>query len=100
VARGYGKKSDVPLAYTALAGSAAGVCYWTIPFPADTVKSKLQTDPRFAGRAFDDVFRTVIREDGVRGLYRGVGITAARAAPAHAALFFAYEVVDRQLQRI
>lgn len=100
VARGYDKKADVPVAWSALAGSAAGVCYWAVPFPADTVKSKLQTDPRFAGRSFMDVFSTIVREDGVKGLYRGAAVTLARAAPAHALLFFAYEVAASWLKRI
>jgi len=100
IARGYDRKADVPLGFTALAGSVAGVAYWAVPFPADTVKSKLQTDPRFAGRPFVDVFGQVLREDGVAGLYRGAGITCARAAPAHALLFFAYEVVSSWLKRL
>eukprot|EP00405_Crypthecodinium_cohnii_P015885 CAMPEP_0206455264 /NCGR_PEP_ID=MMETSP0324_2-20121206/21649_1 /ASSEMBLY_ACC=CAM_ASM_000836 /TAXON_ID=2866 /ORGANISM="Crypthecodinium cohnii, Strain Seligo" /LENGTH=326 /DNA_ID=CAMNT_0053925935 /DNA_START=140 /DNA_END=1120 /DNA_ORIENTATION=+ len=99
LAKGYDRKSDVPLAASAVAGSAAGVCYWAIPFPADTVKSKLQTDPRFAGLPFQQVFSTILKEDGVRGLYRGIGITAARAAPSHGMLFFAYETVERWLRQ-
>lgn len=100
VAKGYERKSEVPLACSALAGSAAGVAYWAVPFPADTVKSKLQTDPRFAGRPFAEVFREVLRKDGPRGLYRGAGITCARAAPAHALLFLAYEVASSWLRRL
>lgn len=100
VANGYERKTDVPLGFSALAGSFAGVAYWFVPFPADTVKSKLQTDPRFAGRPFLDVLRTVVREDGFSALYRGAGITCARAAPAHALLFYAYEVVSVFLKRL
>jgi len=95
VSKGYEKKADVPVAYSALAGSFAGVAYWGVPFPADTVKTKQQTDPRFAGRAFADVFRAVLREEGVAGLYKGAGITCGRAAPAHALLFFAFESASR-----
>lgn len=100
VAQGYDRKSDVPLAWSALAGSAAGVAYWGVPFPADTVKTKQQAEARFAGRPFVEVFRTVVREDGVRGLYRGAGITCARAAPSHALLFFAYEVAASFLRKV
>lgn len=96
---GYERKSEVPTAWSALGGSCAGVAYWAVPFPADTVKSKLQTDQRFAGRPFLEVLRTVVREEGVGGLYRGVGITCIRAAPAHAALFYAYELASYWLKR-
>lgn len=99
VANGYERKSDVPLGWSALAGSFAGVSYWALPFPADTVKSKLQTDARYAGRPFLEVFRSVVREEGVQGLYRGLTITCLRAAPAHALLFYAYEVVSFYLKR-
>uniref|UniRef100_A0A7S0B0K7 Uncharacterized protein n=1 Tax=Pyrodinium bahamense TaxID=73915 RepID=A0A7S0B0K7_9DINO len=99
IALGLERKADVPLAYSALAGSAAGVAYWAVPFPADTVKSKLQTDPRLAGKPFSAVFRQVLREEGPAGLYRGAGITCARAAPAHALLFIAYEAASSWLKR-
>merc|ERR1712039_267656 len=97
---GYDRKSDIPLGWSALAGSAAGVSCWGVPFPADTVKSKLQTDPRFAGTPGVEVFRTILREEGLSGLYRGAGITCMRAAPAHALLFVAREAADRWLQRL
>merc|ERR1719419_704970 len=84
---GHERKSDIPLLYSALAGSVAGVAYWAVPFPADTIKSKLQTDPRVAGMSFAGVFRQVLKEEGPLGLYKGAGITCVRAAPAHALLF-------------
>jgi len=33
----YERGQDVPLMWTAFSGSCAGVAYWTVPFPADTV---------------------------------------------------------------
>jgi hypothetical protein len=58
---------------------------------ADTVKSKIQTNPDHAGKGFVETFNAVYQKEGVRGLYRGWGITAARAAPAHAVIFAVYE---------
>ena len=91
------EKNNLPLQYSALAGSFAGVGYWLVPFPMDTVKSKLQTDKRVRGWSIPKVVQLVIKEDGVAGLYRGCGITCARAMPAHAALFYCYEVANRYL---
>jgi hypothetical protein len=62
-----------------------------VPCVADTVKSKIQTNPDHAGRGFVETFLAIYRKEGVRGLYRGWGITAARAAPAHAMIFAVYE---------
>jgi hypothetical protein len=58
---------------------------------ADTVKSKIQTNPDHAGKGFVETFNAVYHKEGIRGLYRGWGITAARAAPAHAIIFAVYE---------
>ncbi len=52
---GYASKQDVPLYFNALAGSAAGIAYWGIPYPADSIKSRIQTDPTMAQRGFFDV---------------------------------------------
>ena len=56
-ARHLERKKDVPLYFSALSGSFAGVAYWGVPFPADTVKSKIQTDARYRGWSFAAVFR-------------------------------------------
>jgi len=34
----------------------------------------------------------IVQTEGLRGLYRGWGVTALRAAPSNAAVFFAYEM--------
>ena len=41
---------------------------------------------------FWTVFRYIYATEGIAGLYRGWGITVLRAAPANAAVFFAYEM--------
>ena len=74
-----------------LPGACAGVGYWTAFYPADTIKSMQQTRPDLKSKGFIDVFTTVFQESGIRGLYRGWGITALRAAPSHAAIFAIYE---------
>ena len=81
--------------YTAL----AGVGYWTAFYPADTVKSMIQTNPDHMGKGFGETFWAVYRTQGMTGLYRGWGITAARAAPAHAAIFAVYEYTLKLLKQ-
>lgn len=73
-------------------GSCAGVAYWSANFPADTIKSRVQTDPALAQRTPLDLARTIAREEGVGALYRGWGITVLRAAPSHALIFATYEL--------
>ncbi|KAK6336405.1 hypothetical protein TWF696_001964 [Orbilia brochopaga] len=77
-----------------VAGACAGVCYNGVLFPADTIKSRMQTaavgvDVRPLG--FVGTGTAIWREGGLAGLYRGCGVTVARAAPASAVIFLVYE---------
>eukprot|EP00301_Raphidiophrys_heterophryoidea_P024967 c8260_g1_i1.p1 GENE.c8260_g1_i1~~c8260_g1_i1.p1 ORF type:complete len:300 (-),score=90.16 c8260_g1_i1:516-1415(-) len=93
-----GSKEDMtPLGHMA-AGACAGMSYWTAFFPADVVKSRMQTDPHWNGQSFARVFSHVFRTEGLRGLYAGWGITVARAAPSHAVIFATYELVSKLLR--
>ena len=71
--------------------TTTGVAYWTAFYPADTVKSAIQTNPEFAEVSFYQTFMSMARNEGVGSLYRGWGITVLRAAPAHALIFACYE---------
>lgn len=80
-----------------VAGATAGVCYILGFFPADTIKSRMQTE-EISGVATHGKRQTfwtsgllVWRQQGIKGLYRGCGITVARAAPSSAFIFSVYE---------
>jgi len=75
-----------------LAGAMAGVSYWTIPFPADTVKSRIQTAPPGVQLKFWPTLLDIVKKEGIKGLYRGWLVTVLRAAPANAAVFYSYEM--------
>ncbi|KAK4691039.1 hypothetical protein P7C71_g5879, partial [Lecanoromycetidae sp. Uapishka_2] len=78
-----------------LAGATAGVLYNFLFYPADTIKSRMQTEEvnaRAAGRAtFWASGKSLWQQQGVRGMYRGCGITVGRAAPSSALMFSVYE---------
>ena len=94
-----GTKADVgPLVHLG-GGAMAGVAYWTAFYPADTVKSQIQTNPEFADTSFMRTLRSIYANEGLRGLYRGWGITALRAAPAHALIFAVYEQTMKTLNK-
>jgi hypothetical protein len=92
-----GTKKDLGPEIHLLGGAMSGVTYWTAFYPADTVKSYIQTDPRFTASSLADVAKEIWREHGVAGLYRGWGVTVLRAAPAHALIFACYEAVSARL---
>ena len=82
-------RSDLPPWKVCLAGSLAGMAYWGVPYPADGVKAKSRTGTHglvVAGGAqpsIPAVVRETLRTEGVRGFYRGCGITVARAGPGN-----------------
>ncbi|ROT37458.1 amino-acid transporter arg-13 [Sodiomyces alkalinus F11] len=84
----------LPLWQQALAGASAGVSYNFLFFPADTIKSRLQT--MAIGESVKD--RTFLKEGiaiwkryGAAGLYRGCGITCLRSAPSSAFIFMVFD---------
>jgi solute carrier family 25 carnitine/acylcarnitine transporter 20/29 len=81
-----------------LAGGLAGICYW-IPagLPFDTIKSRMMAAPAGRYSGFLDCARALLRQDGVRGLYRGASAAVLRAFPANAAAFTAADATMRVL---
>ena len=88
-----------------LSGALAGTVEHLAMFPLDTVKTRMQAVPH-GGAAIAHTLNygsmraavnTVMRLEGVRGLYRGVDAMALGAGPAHAFYFATYEAVKRLL---
>lgn len=94
-----GSKRDLGPSTHLIGGAAAGVAYWTAFYPADTVGSQLRANPAYASRGFMEIFLDIYKKEGVAGLYRGWGITAMRAAPAHALIFAMYEQTVAMFRR-
>eukprot|EP00741_Cyanophora_paradoxa_P002367 tig00000601_g2293.t1 len=83
-----------------MAGGGAGVAIWLVMYPADVVKSKMQTDLAGEYRTTLGTFQTVLAREGWRGMYRGFGPCVARAFPANAACFAVYEAASHALAGI
>ncbi|KAJ1647868.1 mitochondrial ornithine carrier protein [Dispira simplex] len=100
------------------AGACAGIAYNIVLYPVDVIKSQIQTTgellnkrqaPRLASTSSTpqstlhllNRFRMwrigsgLYQGGGIRALYRGCGITLARAAPSNAVLFVTYEYLSR-----
>lgn len=91
----------LPLWQQALAGASAGMSYNFLFFPADTVKSRMQTSPlggpATLRRTFWDEARALYKQAGIRGFYRGCGITVARSAPSSAFIFMVFDGLKTHL---
>ncbi|KAL7739004.1 hypothetical protein ACLKA6_017680 [Drosophila palustris] len=88
-----------------ITGGFGGVCNVLSGHPLDTIKVRLQTMPRPApgekplySGTFDCAAKT-IRQEGVRGLYRGMSAPLTGVAPIFAMCFAGYAVGKRLQQR-
>lgn len=78
-----------------VSGASAGIAYNLSLFPADTVKSKMQTfsitNPGEGSLDFKSAINLIYKHGGIKGFYNGLGITLVRAVPANAVIFLTYE---------
>ena len=97
-------KADLGSAHLLFAGGCGGVAYWLSSFPADTIKSSMQSD---AVQRHERQYKSVLdcatklwREGGLRRFYRGLAPCLIRSFPANAACFFAYEKALQWMQTL
>ncbi|CAI5444207.1 unnamed protein product [Caenorhabditis angaria] len=82
------KKDDIGLFRTGLSGSIGGMALWTSIYPADVVKSRMQVS---GNGTFMSTLKDVVKENGIRGLYKGLLPTNIRSMLASGCLFITYE---------
>uniref|UniRef100_A0A7N8XDM7 Mitochondrial carnitine/acylcarnitine carrier protein-like n=1 Tax=Mastacembelus armatus TaxID=205130 RepID=A0A7N8XDM7_9TELE len=86
-----------------VAGGVGGACLLLTGHPLDTIKVRLQTQPKascthnmhYAGTY--DCFRKTVSKEGILGLYKGMGVPLAGMAPMMAISFFGFGL-GKQLQ--
>ncbi|KAE8355860.1 mitochondrial carrier domain-containing protein [Aspergillus coremiiformis] len=87
----------LPLYQQMIAGAAAGISYNFLFYPADTIKSRMQTEDithrtiNGGRQTFWGAGKALWKQHGLKALYRGCGITCARSAPSSAFIFTVYE---------
>ncbi|KAI0890427.1 mitochondrial carrier [Annulohypoxylon maeteangense] len=90
----------LPIWQQAVAGASAGMSYNFLFFPADTIKSRMQTSP-VGGSGQNSTFwqegKALWNQHGLKGLYRGCGITVLRSAPSSAFIFIVFDSLKRYL---
>lgn len=88
---------------SALSGACAGAAFNISFFPADSVKSTMQTEEELRPRGkgiprptFIGTFKAMYKAQGIRGLYAGMGVTAARSIPSSAIIFLIYDGLNQK----
>lgn len=77
-----------------LAGAFAGAVNTVITSPVEQIRILLQTQPSGAKQLYNgprDAVRKIWSQHGVRGLFRGSGVTLLREAQAYGVWFLTYE---------
>lgn len=77
---------------TWLAGAAGGLATWAVSTPTELVKCRAQTAA--PARSSWAIAKQVLRTEGVRGLYFGGAVTAARDAIGYGFYFWTYELCN------
>mmetsp|Transcript_3086 Transcript_3086/g.4342 ORF Transcript_3086/g.4342 Transcript_3086/m.4342 type:complete len:337 (+) Transcript_3086:284-1294(+) len=93
-------KHDIPLTISALAGGISGAFTWAVIYPFDVIKTRIQTAPLDASieqRRITYLANQILKENGCRGLFRGLGVTLLRAFPVNGIIFPVYEFTLQQL---
>ncbi|KAI9343832.1 mitochondrial carrier domain-containing protein [Pilaira anomala] len=88
-------KNDLSAPELMLAGAIGGVAYNLSIFPIDAIKSRMQIEnngQKF--KTFSHIAKEIYQGAGIKGFYRGCGMTAAKSAPANAIIFMTYVSIN------
>jgi hypothetical protein len=101
-----GNSGSATLWQKVVAGASAGASASALANPTDLIKVRMQTDGMSSGAAVSrkycgvvHCFQTTLREEGVVGLWKGVGPTMGRATALAAAELATYDEVKLQLRQ-
>jgi solute carrier family 25 carnitine/acylcarnitine transporter 20/29 len=93
--------AQLSVAATLTAGGLAGCANWIVAVPPDVLKTRFQTSPvgRYPG-GMRQILAELIKEEGITGIYKGLGPAMIRAFPANAACFLGMEVSRKYLDML
>lgn len=77
------------------AGAVGGLVLWSVIFPADVIKSRIQVNN--LKESMLSVGTNIVRTEGPLALYNGLKPTLIRTIPATAVLFVVYEYSKKML---
>ena len=92
-------KSEIPIVQKIAAGAGAGAIASFLANPTDLIKVRMQVEGMGGSastqqyRGLSDAFKTIVRNEGVAGLWKGVGPTCGRATVLAAAELSSYDEI-------
>uniref|UniRef100_A0A1B0D2W6 Mitochondrial ornithine transporter n=1 Tax=Phlebotomus papatasi TaxID=29031 RepID=A0A1B0D2W6_PHLPP len=91
-------KDEIGPLRTMIAGAVGGVVLWTVIFPADVIKSRIQVAS--LRTSMTRVGLQIYRTEGFLALYNGLLPSVIRTIPATAVLFLVYEYSKKFMTEI
>ncbi|XP_032619390.2 solute carrier family 25 member 47 [Chelonoidis abingdonii] len=85
-----------------LSGGSAGVFGWAVATPMDVIKSRMQVDNlgQRKYRGLIHCIRVSVKEEGIRVLFKGLGLNCIRAFPVNMVVFVTYEAIMRLAENL
>ena len=79
-----------------LAGAVTGLVSWTVCFPADVVKTRIQSDPLGARRfpTWLGYLKDIYKNEGMKTFTRGLAPCLIRSVPVCGVLFYVQERIE------
>lgn len=80
-----------------LAGASAGLAQTPVSSPIELAKTRLQLQSTGQGNSQGPMqcLRNIYRQEGYRGVFKGLGITFLREGPAYGVYFVTYEMLTK-----
>jgi solute carrier family 25 carnitine/acylcarnitine transporter 20/29 len=88
----------LPFPGLVLCGGLSGSIMWTLIFPLDVIKTKVQAN-RGPPISVASVVKSHFRAEGIGGFYKGLSAAVLRSFPAHGIVLATYTYMMSQLQQ-
>jgi len=89
--------ANLPVWKLLVAGACAGIGFWTVALPLDSVKSSIQTDREGKFKGTLDCVVQKLKSGGLGSFYRGWSVAFTRGIPGAAVTFTTFQTVDKWL---
>ncbi|KAI5674807.1 hypothetical protein M9H77_15171 [Catharanthus roseus] len=94
------KKEKISDIETLLIGSVAGAISCSATFPLEVARKRMQVGVGSGRHVYKNIFHafaSIVEQEGIQGLYRGLGPSCIRLVPAAGISFMCYEACKRLL---
>ncbi|XP_052789197.1 calcium-binding mitochondrial carrier protein SCaMC-2-like isoform X2 [Mya arenaria] len=89
--------ADPGIVALVLCGATSSTCGQLVSYPLALIRTKLQAEPGDNKSTLSSMFNRILRNEGLKGFYRGLAPNFLKVAPAVSISYVVYESVREQL---